>query len=595
MISRLSHFLPVEPVRPSPTSDPDQPAALPAAGPYLASLLPRAELAAAGLLSLLALFLHVHLYLQGQPLWRDEVNLLQMATLPTWADTWKYLPFDSCPALSHGMVRDWVALFPADRDFQLRLLGLLIGTGGLAAMWLSVRAMGARVPLLSVVLLGFNPLFIRYGDSARAYGLGILFALLTLTVIWRLVEKVSPGRVLLAVAVGVLSVHALFYNAVLLFTICISGALVTAWEREWKKAAVVLAVGLPAAVSLLPYAAMIHEQHRWSFLLYYPVTATWLWERLSQVTGSPDPVGVWVWTGLTLGLVGWVAGRLFHRRAVGDGSVPARERAIRFALLSLVTGCFGYGVFLEVLNYPTEPWYYLVILALVAACLDVIGAGLVERESRVALLWRIARLAFAFGFTALVFLQAQHALLARPTNVDAVAKTLEESAVKDDLIVHLRWECAISFGHYYTGAAPQETLPPLTDHRFHRYDLVLQAMTTPDAIAPVLARMADTLRGGHRVWLVGTPLFLREGASPLVVQPPFQEPDRWHMGGDHYMAWQIQACHFLQTHVTSARPVLVSVDQPVIEYENLALSVFQGWKDAAPPTPPAAAPPMLVP
>ncbi len=580
MTSSLPRSLPLAPGE-SPAPDPERSAALPAAGKSLFDLLPRWELLAAGLLSLLALYLHIHLYLQGQPLWRDEVNLLQLATLPTIADTWKYLPYDSCPALSHGIVRVWAAIFPSDQDFHLRLLGLTIGAGGLATMWLSVRALGGRAPLLSIALLGFNPLFIRYGDSARAYGLGILFALLTLMAVWRLVEKVSAGRIILAAAVGVLSVHALFYNAILLFAMCVSGALLVARERQWKKAAVILAVGLPAAVSLLPYGAMIHEQHRWSFLLYYPVTAAWIWQRLSEVTGSPDPIGVWIWTLLVLGLAGWAGSHLFRYRA--SGAPPqARERAILYALLSLVTGFISYGVFLKVLNYYTQPWYYITILALAAACLDVICSGLIDRAGTNARPWRLVRLALVFGFAALAFLQARQELLARPTNVDLVAKTLEESAAKDDLIVHLRWECAIPFGHYYHGAAPQETTPPLADHRFHRYDLVLQAMATPDVMAPVLARMANALQAGHKVWLVGEPLFLRAGAVPPSIKPAFQGPGGWRLGGDYYTAWQIQVCHFLQGHVTSAKPVLVPVDQRVLFYENLPLAVFQGWKASGP-------------
>ena len=109
------------------------PAASRAASPPLplASIracLPRLEALAALLLCLLASGLHLALCLRDYPLWRDEANAVQLATLPSFAETWKYLPFDSIPLGFHGLLRAWCAVLPGT-DGSLRFLGLLIGLG----------------------------------------------------------------------------------------------------------------------------------------------------------------------------------------------------------------------------------------------------------------------------------------------------------------------------------------------------------------------------------------------------------------------------------------------------------------------------------
>ena len=129
------------------------------------------------------------------------------------------------------------------------------------------------------------------------------------------------------------------------------------------------------------------------------------------------------------------------------------------------------------------------------------------------------------------------------------------------------------------------TLPPLEDHRFHRYDLIKRQMMASEPIAPVLDAMGRALQSGHRVWLVGPPHFLRPGATLPHLPPAFVDAaGRWHIGPD-YDLWAIQACHFLQTHAINLRLVPVPVGQRVSAYEDLPLSVFDGWRTpgAVPP------------
>ena len=74
----------------------------------------------------------------------------------------------------------------------MRGLGLLIGLGMLGAMWLNTRIMGFRLPFISLGLLAANATVVTWGNSLRAYGCGSLFILITLGLVWKLVQ--APGR-----------------------------------------------------------------------------------------------------------------------------------------------------------------------------------------------------------------------------------------------------------------------------------------------------------------------------------------------------------------------------------------------------------------
>ena len=522
---------------------------LPAAGPWLtARLLTRWELVVAVVSTLLVAYLHVFFTQGVDALWRDEVNSINVATLPTFGELWHNLEFDSFPVLYFGVLRAWAGIFGADNDMALRVLGLLTGLGIVGALWLNARQFGVRWPLFGLVLLGCNPMFVRYGDSNRAYGLGMLLILLTLAAVWRVLSAPRPGRVLLAMAAAVLSVQTLYYNSVLLFAICAAGALVATHERRWRAAAWVLAVGAPAALSLVVYADTIHRMHEWNFLVQYAVTLPWIWHKLSDVTGSPDPLGVWVWSALFVAALGLAGGWLARRpRPATD---PA-TRAVLFAAAALVVLTIGYPVFLKVLNYYTQPWYYVAYLALVAVCLDVVFGRVLTLGGQAALYGRAARLAGVLLFAALTFLPARASLFARQTNLDFAAAQLNRNAAEGDLVVFNHWEQAITFERYYHGPAPVATVPPLDDHRFHRYDLVKAQAMTADAAAPVLVRMEETLRAGRRVWLVGTLSAPKDGQPATVLAPARMENGKFSAAGDYYFAWEEQVGAFLRDHASS--------------------------------------------
>jgi hypothetical protein len=524
-------------------------------------------------------------------LWRDEANSVNLATLPSFAEMWRVLDFDSFPMLFFAVLRGWTAIFGAYDDLALRALGLITGLGILGAAWASGRSFGIKWPVLSLALIGLNPMLIRYGDSTRAYGLGILLILLTLRSFWRLVDSPGPPttrRITEATVLALLSVQCLYYNSVLLLAIAAGAMAVAIRSRAWRTFSSILGIGMLAAASLLPYIPMMRRMREWTFLVSGPDGGfSWLWTRLCEVLGSPSQLGVWLWSGLVIAGLFIAAGVWAMGRRKREPSLGGIPQAVLFAAVTLAVGVASYAAFLRVLNYWTQPWYYITLAAFSACLLEVLfGAWPATSKSGIVL--RVVRLAVALLLLCVAALPAWKELPTRHTNVDVIAGRLQQLATKDDLIVVPRWVCAISLHRYYHGPTEVITLPPISEHRFHHYDLVLRQMMTADPLSPVLVRMENVLRSGHRIFLVGSLPFPKSELLPPILPPVFQDADgHWHGGfraaweilDDYRIAWEFQAGHFLRSKATRAVriPIPLPDDASVQEYEDLDLTVIQGW------------------
>ena len=201
---------------------------------------------------------------------------------------------------------------------------------------------------------------------------------------------------------------------------------------------------------------MMRRMREWTFLVSGPDGGfSWLWTRLCEVLASPSRVGVWLWPGLMIAglLIAagiWAIGR--RRPEPSPGGIP---QTVLFAAVTLAVGVASYAGFLRVLNYWTQPWYYITLAAFSACLLEVLfGAWPATSKSRITL--RSVRLAVA--------------LL-------------------------------------------------MKDLRTHRVDLAKQQMTTAHPIAPVLRRMAEVLHAGHTVWLIGGLNYVPPGRQPLSIPP----------------------------------------------------------------------------
>ncbi|MGI9088590.1 MAG: hypothetical protein ACR2HH_12755 [Chthoniobacterales bacterium] len=534
---------------------------------------PRVALIAAGVATLLAAGLHILFGVSAGALWRDEVNSLEVASVRTLGELWHCLDFDSFPALFFLVLRPFVGVPAEISDAGLRVFGVVIGLLILGAIWMNARWFRLGAPLLSLALIGFNPMVIRYSDSIRAYGLGTLLMLLTIGAIWKFVETGAPWRLLLALLAALLAVQTLYYNAVLLFAICLAGVAVNARRREWQRGASLLAIGAICALSMLPYLPTIKHVRSWNFQFKAEIGFAYLWGKLSETLGSPIAAANWIWVGLlALALVAAVA-NLWPRSS--DEATRVRQDRMLFASVMLVIGVLGYAIFLRVLSYPTQPWYYVAFVAFGATCLEIIFASLPPRTFVSG-----ARLAFALLFIGCAIFPATQELELRQSNIDTIAARLHSLAKKDDLILINTWNYGISFRRYYQGPATSTTIPPIADLRFHRCDLSKFQMTQTDPLAPVLRQIGATLSRGHDVWLIGALDFVPPGERPAVVAPGHDGEDGW-VGEGFYPSWSQQTSYFLQNHILGFERVLVPVPRTVIKFENLPLSRFHGFRETA--------------
>jgi hypothetical protein len=531
---------------------------------------PRLDWILALLITGAAVFLHLVFLKNAGGLWRDEAGVVNLATLPAFGETWKYLGHESCPLFFPTAIRFWSDIGLGGTDFGLRLYGLIIGLLLLGAVWFNAWTLTRSVPLISLGLLAANIAVVRWGDSLRAYGTGSFLMLLTLAFMWRFVAAPSRRRWLLALLVALAGVQCVFQNAFLLFAVCIAGGAVCWRRKDMKNVAAVLAIGLLAALSLVPYLRIIHEAKDWSVLSQSGFSPGLVWQNLSDAFALAAPWTKWLWLGLGL-LTVFRWSKFFGR---DESAQDSRENsAAFFAATALIAGTLIFFVYLRLAHLPTQVWYYLPLVTFAAVCLD---AALTNFFSR----WQIGRWLFVCVIVALPFAKTFAAVQCRQTNVDLIAATLREQAGPDDLILVHPWYYGISFDRYAKGKTPWLTIPDLADHRFHRYDLFKLKMQMENPLQPELDRIAATLQSGHRIWIIGWLPFAR--TPPPDLGPAPNQFTGW-LDEPYSQAWGESAGYLVSAHVEQVKAIPVASSNCVSDFENLPLVMVAGWRVPPPP------------
>jgi hypothetical protein len=437
----------------------------------------------------------------------------------------------------------------------------------LAAFWVAARTMDKGLPLLSLALAGLNFTVIRYGDSIRAYGLATVFILLTMSLIWRFIEAPTMRRGLLAGMAAVFSVQTLYQNAFFLLAICIAGAVVCIRRHQQSKAIGVLSIGLPAALSLLPYVNPLRHAQSWWIVSKTGIDFTGFLSRIAGATGML--VGVWLVLVMIAALLGM--GCVLIKTSPNETRV--QQDLLLFASIALVIGLTGFGFFVKLTGLPTQRWYYIPAMGFAVVCCDLI----LPRIHQAA---RIGVLVIAVVVAWLAFSSAQSALKLRQTDGDLVAAQISQNARPGDLIIVLPWYYGITFGHYYRGTVPWTTLPPLEDYRFHRYDLLKSKLQMTNVIEPVLKQVETTLRSGHAVWIVGNvPVPQPNQAPPVDLPPAPHGPEGW-ADRPYTDAWSARFGYLLVYHITNAVTLVDPTTNLVSSMENMPLAFATGWRSA---------------
>jgi hypothetical protein len=480
----------------------------------------RAEVVVAGILAVIAAALHFIFFRSAGAFWRDEAISIRVATSPSLSAMLHRFYFDAALLLSSSVLRLWIDLTGLSQP-AIRMFGLIAGLLALIAAAVAIRLLGGRIPVIAFAILGMNGDIIRYGDSIRSYGVGMVTCLLAFGTIGYASRTRSTRGWLYAGLAAAVSVQATYQNSILVFACCIAAACVQPRREIWKP----LAAGACSAVTLLPYAGMMST-------------------RLNDMFRSAD-VTLRSYASAFAGTLGIVSLVVFCAALLW-------ARRLDYATLAAVLFVAVHFVYIRWVGYTPQPWYFVLPIAVIAVAADV-SLGIPA----------LARAAVAVLVAVLAIPSVTADITQRQTNIDDAASVLNRDARTGDFIVVYPWYVDTSFSMYYRGTAGWQSLPPIADHSVQRLDLAARAALTPGVEAPVAERAAAALRTGHRVWLVGFPLFKerpRDRARPTIPE-----------AAD--MRWSAALADVLR-HSHAHTPVVIGSND-VIVYERVNVVRFE--------------------
>lgn len=468
---------------------------------------------------LLGVGLRAYFFTQAGALWRDEANSVSLAQLPSFAQFFSQLEYDSFPLLWFLILRAWVDLGPEGSDLWIRVLGLLMSLLIFPTTWWAARQFSVR-PLATGLLAGVAPAFVIWaGVANRGYGLGVALLALMFGMVWRVYSIPTRRNFLIALGVAILAIHTLYYNCLMLFVLLVAAGMVALIRRRWWVASILGVLGLVAAATMLVYLPILQSARRWSGLLYSAVGLDSLDGRfqasLAEGGGFVYPLAVGL---LTAMVVFWLHTIVQRWR---DDQPADASGELTFAVVAATLAIVVQTLFLLRLQYDTQPWYFVTATLVAALSIDVV---LQKAGGRIVQLAVPIILAVAIVASSV---QTVSAVSRRQTNVDRVAKFLSANAKQDDLIVINPWYFGITFQRYYTGKAPYVGVPDVGFFGYHKYDLVKSVMLHPERVEITLDRVSQTLLRGSRVWVVGGLPEAGASITPLP-QPEEGNPMSWN-------------------------------------------------------------------
>jgi len=178
---------------------------------------------------------------------------------------------------------------------------------------------------------------------------------------------------------------------------------------------------------------------------------------------------------------------------------------------------------------------------------------------------------------------AHRSLNLRFTNVDELAMHLNGQASPQDFVLVTPWFCGISFERYCRSNLTWQTLPPISDHSVHRYDLLSEEMEKPAALEPLFHKMSVALESGHRVWVislsnVGEIKIPHDNQRPPTALPLPPLPKTGWAEWPYCDNWAAQTAWFLKHNsLQFARAETGAAKANVSIYEHMSLFMASGW------------------
>ncbi len=533
------------------------------------AFLKRAEWTVGLLLSAMVIFLLAVRASHAGALWRDECAVVQLAGMQSVSAVLRNFQHEAFPPLFPLIVRTYAIVFGSS-DAVLRIFGFCVGCLLISAFWINSRLFRTDVPLVGLALMSLNTTFFVWGTTMRGYGLGSALIVLMFGCVGSLLLASSPQRNVIAMLVCLLGVQVLLYNSVLLIALSVSAVVISLFQRRFKHALVIVVICASAIVPLLPYVPAYLRARDWNIVVRGAPTSYSLWKHFEVALGNPGYSIPSLWYAIVVGLLGLFIFRIYKAR---DAKYGQQQQLIWFAIsvcVFSVTGCY---LFLRVLSYTTNVWYYLAFICAGAAALDLIASSLCTVD------WlRLFRLGLGSAALIAAPFADWSAIIERQTNVDLAAQAVATRAAANDLIVVVPWPFGISFQRYYRGPAPWVTIPNISDHRVHRYDLIKAKMISAHPIDDLTEALRTTLTGGNRVWFVGGLNLPRPEEGAMVLLPAPASRFKWDNRA-YTDSWSQQLSVLVVVHANKVDSV--PLPQPgssrMSELEQTSLTVVEGW------------------
>lgn len=523
-------------------------------------------------LTLIVIYLHAFNFSRVGGLWRDEANSVTMALLPDFSRFWSALQYDSFPVIHYLVIRSWSFLF-GSADTSLRFMGLTVGVLFVAALWCKAASFGKKAPIISLLLIGMNPLAIRFLDSVRPYGLAALTIVLSFTVVWRMLRNYNLQTLVLATVILIFTVQILFQSAIFVLAIGIS-AILTAFMQGGLRRAVKLTLPfLFAALSLVPYLSHLQKSKEWSPVAMAPPASQELFKGLLRLINVPFPWMMLVWFLFMAVTVFWIVfatWRSYVPRDIDPDTVAQRL----YCSLTLVISATLYILFLAgFTGISPKAWHYLPLLVLM-----VISAESLIDECLMAARLHLFMIVFVLVIAVSTFYHSSKYLQVRFTSMDIVAAAISSAVSANDLVVVMPWFYGVSFNRYYNGIAPWVSFPSLREKSLHRFDMIKERIAKPEMISADLEIITTTLKKGGKVWIIGSAYAMQPGKAVLLL-PPAPLPKSGWSSSPYLDNWTEYLSSILATHTLEGEQLAINTPEMLIPYEAPAIRVYQGYKD----------------
>ncbi|MGN6189194.1 MAG: glycosyltransferase family 39 protein [Conexibacter sp.] len=221
-----------------------------------------------------------------QSLWFDEIYTLDVVRAHGLGGMWDRVgATESTPPLFYALTWVWTRV-AGDGEAALRTVSALALIAAVpvayAALW---RLVGRRAALATAALLAVSPLMTWYALDARAYGLLVLTALLSVWAFAAALEDPTPKRL----ALWALAAAAAMWTHWFAGFLILGEAVALLWLRRdaWRRT---IAAAAGALLALAPLAALLHEQtgdDRAAFIAHDPLGGR-LVQLVRQFASGPN-------------------------------------------------------------------------------------------------------------------------------------------------------------------------------------------------------------------------------------------------------------------------------------------------------------------